>query len=785
MKKIFTFLMMLITLTSFSQYQDTIYINPEYSGNSDGTISKPYKNWGDWDMSRNTWTVSDNTVYLQKRGTKCTLGRSMLSISSDESNNFKFGAYGIGKKPIIYNNSNTKKRFLKTKYASNYIIENLIFENDTTQDGQGLLNMLGFIEITGGNNILIDSCEFYYSGGHHIMVGGQPDSFRIMRCIMDRSYHYATLLGVGNDFEIGYCKITNTSYNWKFGVTNQGKQPGACIGIQSDYNDNYWIHHNYCDRSNSGGKMAITVQPGSGGGEFLTGIIEYNTIITPRQSIDANGVFQGGVGIDVRNRAIGTIIRYNTITGEVTGIYNSSRATEIYGNILYNINLKGESDCLRYHNSYSGTIYNNVFYNVGNRAIIVRAADIKNNIFINIENYNHVIATSTSNEWTSDYNCYYNCEPEEDIHYITEYPEFVDTLNNDFHLKSNSPCIDAGTDVGLTVDKDGTSLPQRNGFDMGVYEYINTTPNIPLIVLDSVYNIGINDAYVSSNITSNGGLEITGRGVILNNDTITNGYGSGHFITHLTNLDDNSTYNIYPYAINQIGIGVGESVDFTTLSLITSDTIYIDPTYVLNGDGSMLNPFTSWDDIHFDDLNGKTVLQKRGTTMTIIRPYVIHNGYNILFGSYGNDEENPIIKCRLDSNIYGLTLNNCKNITLQNLHFSLDTTEYGFSMGRSGIHVWGYWNQDSTNSNDYKFINLEMKRGVYGFRLEYARNILIDNCDIHIYDRNGIYGADIRNLEIRNCDIYDGSQWWFTRGHLENVESTGDGITLVGRCSNW
>ena len=50
-------------------------------------------------------------------------------------------------------------------------------------------------------------------------------------------------------------------------------------------------------------------------------------------------------------------------------------------------------------------------------------------------------------------------------------PLFIDALNGDFHLQSNSPAIDAGVDVGLTQDYEGNIIPQGLGFDIGAYEY--------------------------------------------------------------------------------------------------------------------------------------------------------------------------------------------------------------------------------------------------------------------------------------------------------------------------
>jgi predicted outer membrane repeat protein len=55
-------------------------------------------------------------------------------------------------------------------------------------------------------------------------------------------------------------------------------------------------------------------------------------------------------------------------------------------------------------------------------------------------------------------------------------PLFVNLGLGDLHLQSNSPCVDAGTSVALTVDFDGSARPQGTGFDMGAYETSGARP---------------------------------------------------------------------------------------------------------------------------------------------------------------------------------------------------------------------------------------------------------------------------------------------------------------------
>lgn len=47
-------------------------------------------------------------------------------------------------------------------------------------------------------------------------------------------------------------------------------------------------------------------------------------------------------------------------------------------------------------------------------------------------------------------------------------PLFVSS--SDLHLQGSSPCVDAGTNVGLTTDYEGSSRPQGSGYDIGCYE---------------------------------------------------------------------------------------------------------------------------------------------------------------------------------------------------------------------------------------------------------------------------------------------------------------------------
>jgi hypothetical protein len=120
-------------------------------------------------------------------------------------------------------------------------------------------------------------------------------------------------------------------------------------------------------------------------------------------------------------------------------------------------------------------VYNNVFYDIYNHAIggFAGATNIvvKNNIFSN----------AGSGYWTEqgapligDYNLMYQTSNPGVVgahNKLGVDPQFVNAAGNDFHLKSTSPAINAGTVVPLTTDRDGNVRPYNGAYNMGAYEY--------------------------------------------------------------------------------------------------------------------------------------------------------------------------------------------------------------------------------------------------------------------------------------------------------------------------
>jgi len=129
-----------------------------------------------------------------------------------------------------------------------------------------------------------------------------------------------------------------------------------------------------------------------------------------------------------------------------------------------------------------------------------------------------------------------------------------------------------------------------------------TTSNITTLTTVGASNVTKNSAVSGGNITYDGGLTITQRGVcwgINPNPTITdnntsNGSGSGSFTSSITSLTPNTTYYIRAYATNALGTAYGNQIKFTTTK----------PTTKLVGSNNCasLNGITSL----YDGWNGTT-----------------------------------------------------------------------------------------------------------------------------------------------------------------------------------
>ncbi len=118
----------------------------------------------------------------------------------------------------------------------------------------------------------------------------------------------------------------------------------------------------------------------------------------------------------------------------------------------------------------------------------------------------------------------------------------------------------------------------KDGTGYGLQITFKTSPAVtPGLTTSEVTNITATAATSGGNITFNGGLAVTTRGVCWSisenptilNDKTTDGSGSGIFSSNLTNLQSGKTYYVRAYATNATGTAYGTQVIFKTLSVPT------------------------------------------------------------------------------------------------------------------------------------------------------------------------------------------------------------------------
>lgn len=118
------------------------------------------------------------------------------------------------------------------------------------------------------------------------------------------------------------------------------------------------------------------------------------------------------------------------------------------------------------------------------------------------------------------------------------------------------------------------------------------------IVTKEATNISYEGAKSGGIITDNGNAVITERGLVINEDEIPDIENSlrqmttsndNDFDINLFNLEPNTSYNIRAYAINEIGVGYGETKNFTTTDLLVQGNGVTDidnnqyPTIIYDG----------------------------------------------------------------------------------------------------------------------------------------------------------------------------------------------------------
>jgi len=98
--------------------------------------------------------------------------------------------------------------------------------------------------------------------------------------------------------------------------------------------------------------------------------------------------------------------------------------------------------------------------------------------------------------------------------------------------------------------------------------------SVPVLSTATISEVGETSALCGGHISSDGGKEITSRGICwstrstpsLGDSKTVDGSGAGSFVSSLSGLKSATKYYVRAYAINENGSAYGEEIAFTTLT---------------------------------------------------------------------------------------------------------------------------------------------------------------------------------------------------------------------------
>ncbi len=412
-------IVLLILLPAVTLPQSTYYVSINGNDNNNG--------------------LSANTAFatIQHAANIVSAGDSVLVLSGSYTG-FDIRTNGTQIQPIVF------------KAVTNDVTINV--HNPTTNDG---INIEGanWIEINGFNVINQPRA------GIRIVVS---DFIKIINNTCTNNYKWGIFTGFTNDILIENNSCSYSQDEHGIYVSNSSDRP-TIINNHSFNNNGCGIHMN--------GDLSM-------GGD---GIISH--AVVAGNLIYDNG-YGGGSAINmdcVQDSKIFNNLLYNN---HATGIamYQIDGAEGSKNNKIYNNTIVHPADgrwaILIVNASTGNTIYNNILINNHSFRGSICIDDLSKTGFVS--NYNLLENRLSNDDGNSNMSLTSWQALGYDTHSQIVIPEnqlFVDNNNGDFHLLSSSQPINIGTALVssvVTIDKDGVTRPQGNGFDIGAYEFLST-----------------------------------------------------------------------------------------------------------------------------------------------------------------------------------------------------------------------------------------------------------------------------------------------------------------------
>ncbi|RPJ39533.1 MAG: right-handed parallel beta-helix repeat-containing protein, partial [Planctomycetaceae bacterium] len=336
----------------------------------------------------------------------------------------------------------------------------------------------GIIHMAGREYVTIQDIDVSQSASYGIYIRPTSRYITVRGCDVGHSLDGGIVASTGStpstQITVENCSVHHNNGGFKEGapgvatyhegLTMEGIDGFTIRGVQ--------VYANYME--------GVNFKRGARNGVIENSLLYANALI--------NQYIEGATNIQIRyNKIYDCTYNAGIEFGLETNTY-SNDAIKIYDNLFW-----GNSGGISFWSSSvtaqtkNISIYNNTFFNNW-EAIRWKSGATDNYSGANYIKNNLIWQNSTSNWAIRDYTSGRQALSRTTVAYnafqqgaatdttgssakVISNPYFVNAGSRDFHLGNSSPCINAGTSVGLTRDFDGAAVPQGSGPDLGAYEY--------------------------------------------------------------------------------------------------------------------------------------------------------------------------------------------------------------------------------------------------------------------------------------------------------------------------
>ncbi len=429
----------------FNNYSISYYVDPYGNDSAPGTRNQPWRT-------------------IQKAADTMTAGETTIILAGEYAERVSITQSGAPDAPITFKTEGTVTMKGFTVRADHIVIHGFdITDTDNNWiDGWGIF-------VQGSHCVLENNYVYFATRGGIMLYADSGDDSITSNCVVknNRLYHNAHTgiyvqgrnnLIVGNEI----WRTIQHHPKWQPLPSWADADGIRFFGSGHAIRKNYIHDISYDDPENVNPHIDCFQTWGSGAGYDV--IFEQNICeVLENQAVHENG--HGFMLEDARN----IIIRNNIIQaygGINTGGGGNSHLTIVNNIFVNDLSFQPYPGGVGLSDSPYTVVKNNILYNQPYHTISVTGDTSGQEIDYNL-------AYRSDGQPSECYVIDYECVDPAPIHHLWDIdPLFINPESGVYHLRQDSPAIDAGITLAEVInDFDGISRPQGAGYDIGVYEY--------------------------------------------------------------------------------------------------------------------------------------------------------------------------------------------------------------------------------------------------------------------------------------------------------------------------